>query len=117
MVSGYNLSPQIIKSENVSADEFARVSERLTELPGVNTTTDWKRVKLSSLSILGRTTVPTKGIPKEKLNYYLARDYSRNDRVGESYIEAQYEELLQGQKQSSKILPIKRSSSRYSHNL
>jgi len=98
MASGYNLSPQIIKSENVSADEFARVSERLTELPGVNTTTDWKRVKLSSLSILGRTTVPAKGIPKEKLNYYLARDYSRNDRVGESYIEAQYEDLLQGQK-------------------
>ncbi|WP_241774550.1 penicillin-binding protein 2, partial [Lysinibacillus sp. FJAT-14222] len=98
MASGYSLSPQIIKSENVSAEEFARVSERLTELPGVNTTTDWKRVKLSSLAILGRTTVPTKGIPKEKLNYYLARDYSRNDRVGESYIEAQYEELLQGQK-------------------
>lgn len=98
MVSGYNLSPQIIKSENVSADEFARVSERLSELPGVNTTTDWKRVKLSSLGILGRTTVPTKGIPKENLNYYLARDYSRNDRVGESYIEAQYEDLLQGQK-------------------
>ncbi|KOY80872.1 penicillin-binding protein 2 [Lysinibacillus macroides] len=98
MASGYNLSPQIIKSENVSADEFARVSERLTELPGVNTTTDWKRVKLSSLSILGRTTVPTKGIPKERLDYYLARGYSRNDRVGESYIEAQYEELLQGQK-------------------
>ncbi len=98
MASGYSLSPQIIKSENVSADEFARVSERLTEFPGVNTTTDWKRVKLSSLSILGRTTIPTKGIPKEKLNYYLARDYSRNDRVGESYIEAQYEDLLQGQK-------------------
>ncbi|MGE7687748.1 peptidoglycan D,D-transpeptidase FtsI family protein [Lysinibacillus sp. NPDC097214] len=98
MVSGYNLSPQIIKSENVSANEFALVSERLTELPGVNTTTDWKRLKLSSLAILGRTTVPAKGIPKEKLNYYLARDYSRNDRVGESYIEAQYEDLLQGQK-------------------
>ena len=98
MASGYNLSPQIIKNENVSADEFARVSEQLTELPGVNTTTDWKRVKLSTLSVLGRTTLPTKGIPKEKLDYYLARDYSRNDRVGESYIEAQYEELLQGQK-------------------
>ncbi|MFC9539116.1 peptidoglycan D,D-transpeptidase FtsI family protein [Lysinibacillus sp. NPDC056959] len=98
MVSGYNLSPQIIKSENVSDSEFAIVSERLTELPGVNTTTDWKRLKLSSLAILGRTTVPAKGIPKEKLHYYLARDYSRNDRVGESYIEAQYEDLLQGQK-------------------
>lgn len=98
MASGYNLSPQIIKSENVTDEEFARVSERLSDLPGVNTTTDWKRVKLSSLAILGRTTVPSKGIPKSKLDYYLARDYSRNDRVGESYFEAYYEELLQGQK-------------------
>lgn len=98
MTSGYNLSPQIIKNDNVKDDEFARVSERLSELPGVNTTTDWKRVKLSTLSILGRTTLPNKGIPKEKLDYYLARGYSRNDRVGESYIEAQYEEILQGQK-------------------
>ncbi|HWL13654.1 MAG TPA: penicillin-binding protein 2 [Ureibacillus sp.] len=98
MTSGYNLSPQIIKSENVTDEEFARVSERLSDLPGVNTTTDWKRVKLSSLAILGRTTVPSKGIPKSKLDYYLARDYSRNDRVGESYFEANYEELLQGQK-------------------
>lgn len=98
MTSGYALSPQIIKGENVSDEEFARVSERLTELAGVNTTTDWKRVKLSSLAILGRTTVPSKGIPKSQLYHYLARDYSRNDRVGESYVEAQYEELLQGQK-------------------
>lgn len=98
MSSGYNLSPQIIKSENVTDEEYARVSERLFELPGVNTTTDWKRVKLSSLAILGRTTVPSKGIPKSELYYYLARDYSRNDRVGESYFESQYEELLQGKK-------------------
>lgn len=98
MNSGYYLSPQIIKSENVTAEEFARVSERLMDLPGVNTTTDWRRTKLSPLGILGRTTVPSKGIPKTKLDHYLARDYSRNDRVGESYFEAQYEELLQGQK-------------------
>lgn len=98
MSSGYYLSPQIIKSENVTDEEFARVSERLSNLPGVNTTTDWKRVKLSSLAILGRTTIPSKGIPRSMLNYYLARDYSRNDRVGESYFEASYEELLQGQK-------------------
>lgn len=98
MASGYSLSPQIIKSEDVTDEEFARVSERLSDLPGVNTITDWKRVKLSSLAILGRTTVPSKGIPKSELDYYLARDYSRNDRVGESYFESQYEELLQGQK-------------------
>ncbi|HJH11295.1 MAG TPA: penicillin-binding protein 2 [Metalysinibacillus jejuensis] len=98
MVSGYNLSPQIIKSEDVTDEEFARVSERLSELPGVNTTTDWKRVKLSPLAILGRTTTPERGIPNDQLNYFLARDYSRNDRVGDSFVEAQYEELLQGKK-------------------
>ena len=98
MVAGYNLSPQIIKAEDVSNEEFARVSERLSDLPGVNTTTDWKRVRIAPIAVLGRTTVPSKGLPKAKLNYFLVREYSRNDRVGESYFEAQYEELLQGQK-------------------
>ena len=40
MSSGYALSPQIIKSDTVSPEEFARVSERLGDLKGVNTTTD-----------------------------------------------------------------------------
>lgn len=108
MTTGYNLSPQIIKGEDVTDEEFARVSERLAELPGVNTTTDWKRVRLASLAILGRTTVPSKGVPKSKLNFYLAREYSRNDRVGESYFEAQYEEILQGEKSVVKNLTNKK---------
>ena len=102
MASGYALSPQIIKGddvkEEVTVEEFARVSERLGDLEGVNTTTDWRRVKTSSLAILGTTTLPKVGIPKDRLDYFLARDYSRNDRVGTSYIEQQYEEVLQGQK-------------------
>ncbi|WP_010287916.1 peptidoglycan D,D-transpeptidase FtsI family protein [Kurthia massiliensis] len=98
MRAGYNLSPQIIKSNDVSDKEFAIVSERLNELPGVSTTTDWARKKKSDLAILGRTTTPEEGIPADKLQYYLARDYSRNDRVGKSYLEQQYEDLLQGQK-------------------
>lgn len=98
MVSGYALSPQIIKGEEVSIEEFARVSERLSELKGVNTTTDWRRVRNSDLAILGTTTLPKEGIPKSSLDHYLARDYSRNDRVGRSYVEQQYEEILQGQK-------------------
>lgn len=100
MTSGYALSPQIIKNEGVTPEEFARVSERLTDpkLKGVNTITDWKRVKLSDLTILGSTTTPEQGIPSSSLEYYLARDYSRNDRVGTSFLEQQYEEVLQGQK-------------------
>ncbi|PUB12567.1 penicillin-binding protein 2 [Paenisporosarcina sp. OV554] len=98
MSSGYALSPQIIKSNEVTPEEFARVSERLTEMKGVNTTTDWVRVPKSTLSILGRTTSPKEGIPKSSLDYYMSRDYTRNDRVGRSYLELQYEEVLQGQK-------------------
>lgn len=98
MAGGYALSPQIIKSDDVTPEEFARVSERLGDLQGVNTTTDWLRVPKSSLAILGRTTSPKRGIPRSSLDYFLARDYTRNDRVGSSYIEQQYEEVLQGQK-------------------
>ncbi len=98
MMSGYAYSPQIIKSGNVTEREFAAVSERLSDLPGVNTTTDWERVKLSDNTILGSTTTPVQGIPRNRLDYFLARDYSRNDYVGVSYFEQYYEELLKGQK-------------------
>ncbi|MBE1553746.1 peptidoglycan D,D-transpeptidase FtsI family protein [Sporosarcina limicola] len=100
MMSGYADSPQIIKNEDVTDEEFAAVSEHLMEplMTGVDTTTDWERVKMSESTILGSTTSPIQGIPDSHLNYYLARDYSRNDRVGRSYIEQYYEELLKGQK-------------------
>lgn len=112
MTSGYALSPQIIKNEGVTDEEFARVSERLTEpkLKGVNTVTDWKRVKSTELTILGSTTTPDQGIPASKLDYYLARDYSRNDRVGTSFLEEQYEEVLQGQKSVVKNITDGRGS-------
>lgn len=100
MTSGYALTPQIIKNENVTPEEFARVSERLTDpdMKGVNTVTDWERVRSSDLTILGTTTTPEQGIPSSDLEYYLSRDYSRNDRVGRSFLEQQYESVLQGQK-------------------
>ncbi|WP_088006347.1 peptidoglycan D,D-transpeptidase FtsI family protein [Indiicoccus explosivorum] len=98
MTSGYALSPQIIKSDGLTEEEFARVSERLSELPGVNTVTDWRRKKMTDLTILGSTTTPAEGIPANKLDYFLARGYSRNDRVGTSFLEEQYESVLQGQK-------------------
>lgn len=98
MVAGYAYSPQVIKSGDVTPEEFAMVSERLSDFPGINTTTDWDRERKSSNSILGMTTTPSEGIPKSNLNHYLARDYSRNDRVGKSFLESYYEELLQGQK-------------------
>ncbi|OCA91119.1 penicillin-binding protein [Bacillus sp. FJAT-27225] len=99
--SGYAQTPQIVKNEGVTDEEFAVVSENLEALPGVDTTTDWKRKYVygdTLRTILGNVTPSDKGIPKEQLDYYLSRDYSLNDRVGISYIERQYEEVLQGQK-------------------
>lgn len=99
--SGYALTPQIVKNKNVTPEEFAVVSENLQHLPGVDTTTDWERAYSfgSTLkSVLGKVTDSSEGLPAERLDYYLARDYSRNDRVGKSYIEMQYEDVLHGQK-------------------
>ncbi|SFA42170.1 cell elongation-specific peptidoglycan D,D-transpeptidase [Anoxybacillus pushchinoensis] len=101
MNRGYALTPQMVKNEGVTDEEYAIVSERLEELPGVDVTTDWNRHYVYNdtfRTVLGNITSSEEGLPREKLDYYLARDYSRNDRVGKSYIEAQYEDVLRGQK-------------------
>ncbi|MFZ7942951.1 peptidoglycan D,D-transpeptidase FtsI family protein [Neobacillus sp. 19] len=108
MSSGSALSPQIIKNKDVTDEEFAVVSENLDSLPGVNTTTDWDREFILKdadgngplSSVLGKITSAKEGLPRDSLDYFLAKGYSRNDRVGKSYIEKQYEEVLQGQKET-----------------
>jgi len=108
--SGYSLTPQIVKNKNVTPDEFAIVSENLENLPGVDTTTDWKREYAfgdTLKSILGDVTSSEAGIPKEQLDKYLAQGYSRNDRVGKSYLELKYENVLHGQKAKVKTVTDK----------
>ncbi|WP_421385493.1 peptidoglycan D,D-transpeptidase FtsI family protein [Bacillus salacetis] len=105
MNSGYALSPQMVKNKGVTQEEFARVSEHLSELPGVNTTTDWERTYVfdkTLRSILGNVSSSREGLPREMVDYYLARDYTRNDRVGQTYLELQYEDVLKGQKEKIK---------------
>ncbi|PLS15412.1 penicillin-binding protein [Bacillus sp. M6-12] len=95
------LTPKIIKNKNVTREEFAVVSEHLEELPGIDITTDWDRKYTfgeTLKSVLGKVSTSEEGLPNEQLDYFLARDYSRNDRVGKSYIEMQYEDVLHGQK-------------------
>ncbi|MCI4136422.1 penicillin-binding protein 2A [Bacillus vallismortis] len=101
MDSGYALTPQYIKNEDVSAKEMAVVSEHLDELPGVDVTSDWEReypYKNLLRSVLGSVSSSDEGLPSNLLDHYLSLGYSRNDRVGKSYLEYQYESLLQGQK-------------------
>ena len=101
MASAKSLTPQIIKNEDVTAEEVAIVSENLESLPGVDVTTDWNRKYLydkTLQSVIGKVSSSNEGLPLERLDYYLSRDYDRDDRVGKSYFEYQYEDLLQGQK-------------------
>ncbi|PEJ56942.1 penicillin-binding protein [Bacillus sp. AFS017336] len=101
MSVGYALTPQTIKSEGVTEKEYATVSEHLDELPGVDVTTNWERKYVygdTFRTILGNITSEKEGLPAQNVDYYLARGYDRNDRVGKSYIEKQYEDVLRGTK-------------------
>ncbi len=104
MNGAYALSTINIKGEDVSNDEIAKVSENLLDLPGIDTGTDWVRTypeKDMLKSILGNVTSESKGLPKNKAATYLAQGYARNDRVGESYLELEYEQVLSGSKSQS----------------
>ncbi|MCC3689986.1 peptidoglycan D,D-transpeptidase FtsI family protein [Staphylococcus capitis] len=105
MNAGSTLDPQTIKNEYVTEKEYAAVSQQLSKLPGVNTSMDWDRKYPygdSLRGIFGDVSTSTEGIPKELTEQYLSKGYSRNDRVGKSYLEYQYEDVLKGTKKQMK---------------
>lgn len=97
MNTGYSYSEKIIKSKNVTDEEYAFFSENNFKLDGFDTKVSWERLYLygdTLKSILGNVG----SIPKELKENYLNRGYELTDIVGLSNIEKQYEELLKGQK-------------------
>ncbi|RVU70067.1 MULTISPECIES: penicillin-binding protein 2 [Lactobacillus] len=107
-ISGaYTLSTIYIKNRDLSDHELAQVGEHLSELPGVGIGTDWERSYpngASIKSIIGSVSTEKSGLPSEDLQSYLMQGYSRNDRVGTSYLEKEYESLLKGTKSTSQVL-------------
>lgn len=70
-------------------------------MPGINATTDWNRVYPNGdtlTSILGSISSQEQGIPAEDMSA-ATKGYSRNDRVGRSGLEEQYEDFLRGRKE------------------
>lgn len=105
MTRGYAGSPQRIKRA-ISEEEAHKVSEHLDKLPGVDILRDSRRSYVygdTFRSILGST----RTIPAESIDAYLAKGYDRSDLIGRSFLEAQYEDVLRGQKAE-----ISRSSTR-----
>ncbi|WP_035667287.1 peptidoglycan D,D-transpeptidase FtsI family protein [Halalkalibacter akibai] len=96
MLRGHVNSPQRIK-ENITEQEAHIISENLDHLPGIDILRDSKREYLygdSFRSFFGSISA----IPKDKIDYFLSRGYERSDFVGNSFLEAQYEEVLRGEK-------------------
>ena len=90
----------------VSAVEMAQVGAHLSQLPGVKIGTSWSRSYPGGDSIkeiAGTVTTEKQGLPSDKLNILLAEGYSRNDSVGSSYIESQYEDALKGDSEIIKV--------------
>lgn len=107
MNSGYSYIEKVIKKDNVSDKEYALIASNLSQLPGFNIKLDWEREYLygdTFRTILGNVSKSENGIPYELKNYYLNKGYSLNDRVGVSYLEYQYEDILKGVKNKYKII-------------
>lgn len=107
MNSAYSLSTVTVKNKNVTEEEIARVSEQLGVLPGISIGTDWQRTYPQSgllRSILGQVSTEQRGLPSERMNELLTKGYAMNDRVGISYLERQYEDVLRGAKSVARIV-------------
>lgn len=107
MSTAMAFTPTTIKNKDVTDIEFATVSENLANLPGIDVTTDWKRRQNfddTLWNILGTVTTEEQGLPSDKLDYHVSKGLKLNDRVGKSYIEELYNDLLQGVKKQVKTI-------------
>lgn len=106
MSAAYQLSTTYIKETGVSDKEIAEVGEHLTSMPGVKVGTSWTRDYPngdSIKSIIGTVSSQKSGLPSDRVNELLAQGYSRNDSVGQSYLEKQYESVLRGTKSQTEV--------------
>ena len=107
MNTGYSYSEKEIKKYNVTDKEYAEIAENLNDFPGCNIKLDWEReypYGNTFKTILGTVSSSESGIPYELKDYYLEKGYELNDRVGTSYLEYQYEDILKGKKNKYKVI-------------
>lgn len=92
-------------TDTLTAEQVAHIVANESQLPGISTTNNWQRniLPTSLSSVIGTVTSEQAGLPAEDAEYYLSKGYSSNDRVGTAYLEKQYEEVLQGQREKKQI--------------
>lgn len=95
-----NFATGNIRTDPLTDTQIAVIASASKELPGISISTSWDRKVLdtSLSSIVGSVSSEKSGLPAEEVDTYLKKGYSLNDRVGTSYLEKQYEEVLQGKR-------------------
>lgn len=105
MNNGYYYDEKTIK-EGATDEEYAYVAQNQDDLKGVSISTSWQRSYPygdTLRQILGNVSSSKTGIPQELKSEYLNKGYSLNDRVGLSYLEYQYEDVLKGTKDEYEV--------------
>ncbi len=100
-----NFATGNIRTDPLTDTQIAVIASASKELPGISISTSWDRKVLdtSLSSIVGSVSSEKSGLPAEEVDAYLKKGYSLNDRVGTSYLEKQYEEVLQGKRTVKEI--------------
>lgn len=100
-----NFATGNIQTDPLSDTQVAQIASASKELPGISISTSWDRkvLETSLASIVGSVSSEKSGLPAEEVDAYLQKGYSLNDRVGTSYLEKQYEEVLQGKRTVKEI--------------
>ncbi|WP_142558644.1 penicillin-binding protein PBP2B [Streptococcus mitis] len=100
-----NFATGNIQTDPLNDTQIAVIASASKELPGISISTSWDRKILdtSLSSIVGSVSSEKSGLPAEDVDEYLKKGYSLNDRVGTSYLEKQYEEILQGKRTVKEI--------------
>ena len=100
-----NFATGNIQTDPLDDTQIAVIASASKELPGISISTSWDRKVLdtSLSSIVGSVSSEKSGLPAEEADEYLKKGYSLNDRVGTSYLEKQYEEILQGKRTVKEI--------------
>ena len=100
-----NFATGNIQTDPLSDTQVAVIASASKELPGISISTSWDRkvLETSLASIVGSVSSEKSGLPAEEVDTYLKKGYSLNDRVGTSYLEKQYEEVLQGKRTVKEI--------------
>ena len=100
-----NFATGNIQTDPLSDTQVAIIASASKELPGISISTSWDRkiIETSLSSIIGSVSSEKSGLPAEEVDTYLKKGYSLNDRVGTSYLEKQYEEVLQGKRTIKEI--------------